>query len=103
MLTPPRACPEDVTIYQRDSTYIMTTKRGMPGMLGRTSLSRALSFLCHAHPSLRVDLWWEGGWPTDVADRIDASLPTFLTEEISKRHTAAIAEGDKYVARSPRI
>ncbi len=26
----------DVTIYQRDSTYIMTTKTGMPGMLGRT-------------------------------------------------------------------
>ena len=96
----------DVTIYQRDSTYIMTTKRGMPGMLGRTSLSCALSFLCHPHPPaarLHADLWWEGAWPTDVADRIDASLPTFLTEEISKRHTAAIAEGDKYVARSPRI
>ena len=27
----------DVTIYQRDSTYIMTTKEGMPRMLGRTS------------------------------------------------------------------
>ena len=26
----------DVTIYQRDSTYIMTTKEGMPRMLGRT-------------------------------------------------------------------
>ena len=26
----------DVTIYQRESTYIMTTKEGMPRMLGST-------------------------------------------------------------------
>ncbi|KAI0762275.1 FAD/NAD(P)-binding domain-containing protein [Fomes fomentarius] len=65
----------DVTIYQRDSTYIMTAKNGSPGMLSH--------------------LWWEGRGPTDVADRIDASLPTFLTEEIQKRQVAAIAEADK--------
>ncbi|TBU34305.1 FAD/NAD(P)-binding domain-containing protein [Dichomitus squalens] len=65
----------DVTIYQRDNTYIMTTKRGMPILNG--------------------NLWWEGQWPTDVADRIEASLPTWLTEEIAKRQTAAIAEADK--------
>ncbi|EJF58505.1 FAD/NAD(P)-binding domain-containing protein [Dichomitus squalens LYAD-421 SS1] len=65
----------DVTMYQRDSTYIMTTQHGMPEMLGH--------------------LWWEGKWPADVADRIDASMPTWITEEISKRHTAATAEADK--------
>ncbi len=27
----------DVTMYQRDKTYIMTTKEGMPRMIGRTS------------------------------------------------------------------
>ncbi|KAI0757757.1 FAD/NAD(P)-binding domain-containing protein [Daedaleopsis nitida] len=66
----------DVTIYQRDSTYIMTTKEGMPRVLSH--------------------LWWENSpWTTDVADRVDASMPTFVTEEISKRSTAAIAEADK--------
>ena len=51
-----------------------------------------------------ADLWWEGAWPTDVADRIDASLPTFVTEEISKRTTAEIAEADKcVVSPSPTV
>ncbi|TFK84341.1 FAD/NAD(P)-binding domain-containing protein [Polyporus arcularius HHB13444] len=65
----------DVTMYQRDKTYIMTTKEGMPRMIGQ--------------------VWWEGKWPVDVADRVDASLPTFVTEEISKRITLDIAEADK--------
>ena len=42
-----------------------------------------------------VDLWWEGGLPTDVADRVDASMPNWITEELAKRHTARIAEVDK--------
>ncbi|TFK84340.1 FAD/NAD(P)-binding domain-containing protein [Polyporus arcularius HHB13444] len=65
----------DVTIYQRDSTYIMTTKEGMPRMLGH--------------------LWWEGTVPTEIADRIDASMPTLLTEELDKRRVAETAEADK--------
>ncbi len=59
----------------------------------------ALAAVCiRADCQLCVDLWWEGRWPTDVADRIDASLPTFLTEEIQKRQVAAIAEADKCVS-----
>ncbi|KAI0364911.1 FAD/NAD-P-binding domain-containing protein [Pilatotrama ljubarskyi] len=65
----------DVTMYQRDSTYIMTTKEGMPRCVGH--------------------LWWEGKYPADVADRVDASLPTWITEEIAKRATKEIAEADK--------
>ncbi|KAH9920544.1 FAD/NAD(P)-binding domain-containing protein [Epithele typhae] len=65
----------DVTIYQRDSTYIMSTKNGMPGFLGH--------------------IWWEGRGPTDEADRIDASLPTLLSEEYSKRLNLEIAAKDK--------
>ena len=45
----------------------------------------------------RADLWWEGGLPTDVADRVDASMPNWITEELAKRHTARIAEVDKCV------
>ena len=50
-------------------------------------------FVFGRHP----DLWWEGGLPTDVADRVDASMPNWITEELAKRHTARIAEVDKYV------
>ncbi|KAI0638753.1 FAD/NAD-P-binding domain-containing protein [Trametes polyzona] len=63
----------DVTMYQRDSTYIMTTKEGMPRVL---------------------KTWWGGNDP-DLSDRIDASMPIYINEEISKRTTQEIAEADK--------
>ncbi|KAI0770913.1 FAD/NAD-P-binding domain-containing protein [Trametes elegans] len=66
----------DVTMYQRDSTYIMTTKEGMPRVL---------------------DVWWENKWPTDVADRVDASMPTFLNEAVAKRTTQEIADADREI------
>ena len=34
----------------------------------------------------------------DVADRVDASLPVFISEEISKRRVVEIAEKDKYAS-----
>lgn len=44
------------------------------------------------------DLWWEGVYPPDVADRVDASLPIWINEQISKRTTHEIAEADKFVS-----
>ncbi|CDO69820.1 hypothetical protein BN946_scf184803.g18 [Trametes cinnabarina] len=67
----------DVTMYQRDTTYIMTTKEGAPLVFGH--------------------LWWEGVYPPDVADRVDASLPIWINEQISKRTTHQIAEADKAI------
>ncbi|EIW65342.1 FAD/NAD-P-binding domain-containing protein [Trametes versicolor FP-101664 SS1] len=63
----------DVTMYQRESTYIMTTKEGMPRTL---------------------KTWWGGSNP-DLGDRIDASMPIYINEEISKRTTQEIADADK--------
>ncbi|KAI8969673.1 FAD/NAD-P-binding domain-containing protein [Trametes punicea] len=67
----------DVTMYQRDTTYIMSTKEGAPRVFGH--------------------LWWEGAYPADVADRVDASLPIWINEQISKRTTHEIAEADKQI------
>ncbi|KAI0668759.1 FAD/NAD-P-binding domain-containing protein [Trametes maxima] len=65
----------DVTMYQRESTYVMTTREGGPRIFGK--------------------LWWEGALAPDVADRVDASLPIWINEQIAKRTTVAIAEADK--------
>ncbi|KAF7798202.1 hypothetical protein EIP86_009419 [Pleurotus ostreatoroseus] len=65
----------DVTIFQRSSTYIMSTKEGMPRMMW--------------------PLFWEGGPPTEEADRLSASLPTFFTKEISQRVAAMVHEADR--------
>ncbi|KAI0653806.1 FAD/NAD-P-binding domain-containing protein [Cubamyces menziesii] len=65
----------DVTMYQRDTTYIMSTKEGMPRVFGH--------------------LWWEGAYGPDEADRVDASLPIWLNEQLHKRITVEIAEADK--------
>lgn len=43
------------------------------------------------------DLWWEGAYGPDEADRVDASLPIWLNEQLHKRITLEIAEADKYV------
>lgn len=45
---------------------------------------------------LRIDTYWEGAGPVDVADRVHTSMPIFMVKEIHKRITAEIAEADKY-------
>ncbi|THU96531.1 FAD/NAD(P)-binding domain-containing protein [Dendrothele bispora CBS 962.96] len=65
----------DVTMYQRSSTYIMTTKNGW---------------------DVIMSLYTEDGPPTDVADRMSASFPNnFMRNGISQRQTEAIAERDR--------
>ncbi|EMD41360.1 hypothetical protein CERSUDRAFT_79019 [Gelatoporia subvermispora B] len=65
----------DVTLFQRSSSYIMTTKEGMPRMMrGR---------------------YWEGTGDVDVNDRLFASVPTYLQKELWKRVTQEVAEADK--------
>ncbi|KIJ68134.1 hypothetical protein HYDPIDRAFT_107789 [Hydnomerulius pinastri MD-312] len=64
----------DITMVQRSPTYIMSTKEGMPRLLA---------------------LFWEGGPPTDVADRVNASFPNHLLKLVHQRVTKQIAEADK--------
>ncbi|KAI0791868.1 hypothetical protein C8Q75DRAFT_876016 [Abortiporus biennis] len=65
----------DVTIYQRSSTYIMTTKEGMPRYL--------------------KPLYWEGGPPTEVADLFGNSLPHNFNKLLLQRISAQIEEADR--------
>ncbi|KAI0074817.1 FAD/NAD(P)-binding domain-containing protein [Panus rudis PR-1116 ss-1] len=65
----------DVTMYQRSSTYIMTTKEGMP--------------------RLKAPLYWEGGPPSEVADRIDNSFPIYFGKLLAQRTCEAIHQADK--------
>ncbi|KIP03537.1 hypothetical protein PHLGIDRAFT_94663 [Phlebiopsis gigantea 11061_1 CR5-6] len=64
----------DVTIYQRSSTYIMSTKEGMPALM---------------KPN-----YWEGGPPTDEADRLDNSVPILFGKLIAQRKAARIKQQD---------
>jgi len=65
----------DVTIFQRSSTYIMTTKEGMPRQMS--------------------PLYWEGGPPTEIADRFANSIPNYFGKLIAQRVAAGIHEADK--------
>ncbi|KAK2462191.1 hypothetical protein APHAL10511_005779 [Amanita phalloides] len=64
----------DVTMYQRSSTYVMTTKSGL-GVLF-------------------AGLYSEDGPPTDIADRLSASFPHFMSIGLGQRSTKRIAELD---------
>ncbi|KAG8220803.1 FAD/NAD(P)-binding domain-containing protein [Butyriboletus roseoflavus] len=64
----------DITMVQRGPTYIMSTKEGMPRCLA---------------------LFWDGGPPTDVADRVNASYPSHVLKLVNQRVTKDIADADK--------
>ncbi|KAG1751335.1 uncharacterized protein EDB91DRAFT_1297935 [Suillus paluster] len=66
----------DVTMVQRSPTYIMSVKEGMPRLMA---------------------MFWEGGPPTDIADRVGASYPNFLTKLLHQRLTKVIAKADKEI------
>ncbi|EPQ61345.1 FAD/NAD P-binding domain-containing protein [Gloeophyllum trabeum ATCC 11539] len=65
----------DITMFQRSPTYVMSTKEGIPRLLG--------------------SLYSETGPPLDIADRINASFPNPFLKEFQKRVTKEIAEADK--------
>ncbi|CAK5275373.1 unnamed protein product [Mycena citricolor] len=65
----------DVTMYQRSSTYIMSTKHGWPILMG--------------------DRYSEDGPPTEIADIQTASVPMQVVELMAPRRTLKIAEADK--------
>ncbi|KAF7323963.1 Flavin-containing monooxygenase [Mycena kentingensis (nom. inval.)] len=67
----------DVTIYQRSSTYVMSTKNGWNHIMR--------------------PLYWEGGPPSDVADRLVASFPRFMAVDLNRRQAQLIAEDDKEI------
>ncbi|PFH47514.1 hypothetical protein AMATHDRAFT_67595 [Amanita thiersii Skay4041] len=67
----------DVTMYQRSSTYVMSTKNGL-GVLFK-------------------NLFCEGGPPTEIADRMSASFPYFMNMGLAQRSAKLIADLDKEI------
>ncbi|CAA7260826.1 unnamed protein product [Cyclocybe aegerita] len=65
----------DVTMFQRGSTYIMSTDKGWPVIF--------------------KSLYWEDGPPVDIADRITASFPHHMATGLSQRRTHYVAQLDK--------
>ncbi|PFH45534.1 hypothetical protein AMATHDRAFT_71621 [Amanita thiersii Skay4041] len=67
----------DVTMFQRGSTYVMSTKNGWDVLFR--------------------GLYCEGGPPADIADRVNASYPHLMSMEIAQRNVKEIAKLDKDV------
>ncbi|KAG6810447.1 hypothetical protein H0H92_011820 [Tricholoma furcatifolium] len=86
----------DVTMYQRGSTYIMTTKNGWKVLMGgKQTLYHLIDIWIFADGLQGV--YSEGGLPTDIADRLSASFPHHFGVSLSQRSTKVIAELDKFV------
>ncbi|KAF8893478.1 hypothetical protein BD779DRAFT_1759690 [Infundibulicybe gibba] len=69
----------DVTMYQRGSTYVTSSRSGE----------------FHNHDAL--GLYSEGAPPTDISDRMVASFPHFKNIGLAQRQTRRIAEADKLI------
>ncbi|KAJ7662439.1 hypothetical protein B0H17DRAFT_1093497 [Mycena rosella] len=67
----------DVTMYQRSSTYIMSTKSILKHIMG--------------------DNYKEGGPPVGIADRVTASFPHLMAIGLGRRQALEIAEDDKEI------
>jgi len=67
----------DVTMFQRSSTYVLSTKKGVKMLL--------------------AGLYAEDGPPTDVADMINASFPNLLMAGLGYRSAKLVAEVDKEI------
>ncbi|KAJ6502848.1 hypothetical protein C8R47DRAFT_1007901 [Mycena vitilis] len=67
----------DVTMYQRSSTYVLSTKHGWNRIMRPT--------------------YWEGGPPVEVADRLTASFPHLMAVGLNQRQAGVIAEDDKEI------
>ncbi|KAJ7056408.1 hypothetical protein C8F01DRAFT_1156140 [Mycena amicta] len=64
-----------VTMYQRSPTYVISQKTLAQHMMR--------------------PIYWEGGPPTDIADRLAASFPHLMGIELNRRRTSALAGADK--------
>ena len=85
---------QDVTMYQRSSTCVMST-----GALLNIGF-RGIVLLSSPPPAdinhgRKIAFYAEDAPPTDIADRLVASFPHFMSVGISQRSTQAAVEYDK--------
>jgi hypothetical protein len=88
----------DVTMFQRRSTYVMSVKHGIRRAFGGSLIN---FYEIHmATESVESGLYYEGGPPPDVADRINASFPNYLQKPLHRRLIVDIENDDRSVLKS---
>jgi hypothetical protein len=85
----------DVTIVQRSSTYVMSSKHGIPGLLDGYVRPSFSSRLIAAKLIVTSSQYQEGGPPLEDADIMLTSLPVDLLNEYHIEATKQIAIKDK--------
>ena len=88
----------DVTMFQRSSTYIMSTEKGWPTLFQSSSVWSPKHCCTYIHKPLAT--YWEGGPPVDVADRINASWPHHNAVGLHQRMAGHVAHLDKDLLES---
>jgi hypothetical protein len=77
----------DVMMFQRSSTYIMSYKNGLSVALAGVSSPRL--FIISTNQPLQAGLYSEYGPPADIADRLLASYPHYMSIGMGQRTTRA--------------
>ena len=74
----------------------MSTKKGLPVLLaGEVICHVIIQRVLTKHDTYLPGLYEEGGPPTDVADKINASFPGLMGAALGYRSAKLIAEADK--------
>lgn len=79
----------------RETRHMSRRQRTAYDYCSRVSQGFDHGVMLHIFEHAITDIYWEGAPPTDVADRIHVSMPTFVTKLMHQRVTADSAEADK--------
>jgi hypothetical protein len=81
----------------------MPVKHGVKRIFGGSLINFYEIHMATENP-LELSLYWEGGPPIDVADRINASFPNYLKKTLHQRMVIDIENEDRSVVEVfPRL
>lgn len=84
-------------MFQRGSTYIMSTKNGWEVIFKGMHTFRLSYNVCVL--TSHLDAYAEGAPPVEDVDRFNASFPHYMSVRLAKRRVDIVAEMDKWVLR----
>lgn len=91
----------DVTMFQRGSTYVMSVTHGVKRVFGGLLID-FYEIHMTTENLFELGLYYEGGPPPDVADRINASFPNYLQKPLHRRIVVDIEKEDRFVVKVTR-
>ena len=83
-------------MFQRGSTYVMSVAHGVKRVFGG-SFTDFYEIHMATRNLFELGLYYEGGPPPDVADRINASFPNYLQKPLHRRIVVDIENEDRSV------